>query len=73
MNHAVAWVQAQHALTPDKPFFVYLSFGATHAPHHVPTEWSDKYKGKFDQGWDSCARRRWRARRSWASSPRTAN
>ena len=52
MNHAIEWVQAQHALTPDKPFFVYLSFGATHAPHHVPTEWSDKYKGKFDLGWD---------------------
>ena len=52
VNHAVEWVQAQHALTPDKPFFVYLSFGATHAPHHVPAEWSDKYKGKFDMGWD---------------------
>lgn len=53
MNHAIEWVQAQHTLTPDKPFFVYLSFGATHAPHHVPTEWSDKYQGKFDQGWDA--------------------
>ena len=53
VNHAIEWVQAQHALTPDKPFFVYLSFGATHAPHHVPPEWSDKYKGKFDQGWDT--------------------
>jgi arylsulfatase len=52
VNHAVAWVQAQQSLTPDKPFFLYLSFGATHAPHHVPKEWSDKYKGKFDQGWD---------------------
>ena len=52
VNHAVAWVQAQQSLTPDKPFFVYLSFGATHAPHHVPKEWSDKYKSKFDQGWD---------------------
>jgi len=52
VNHAIEWVQAQHAMTPDKPFFVYLSFGATHAPHHVPTEWSDKYKGKFDMGWD---------------------
>ena len=37
---------------PDKPFFVYFAPGATHAPHHVPTEWSDKYKGQFDQGWD---------------------
>ena len=53
VNHAVEWVQAQQRLTPDKPFFVYLSFGATHAPHHVPPEWSDKYKGKFDQGWDT--------------------
>ena len=52
MKHAIAWVQAQQTLTPDKPFFVYLSFGATHAPHHVPTDWSDKYKGAFDQGWD---------------------
>ena len=37
---------------PDKPFFVYFASGATHAPHHVPKEWIDKYKGKFDQGWD---------------------
>ena len=52
VDHAVAWVQAQQTLTPDKPFFVYLSFGATHAPHHVPLEWIEKYRGKFDQGWD---------------------
>ena len=38
---------------PDKPFFAYFAPGATHAPHHVPIEWSDKYKGKFDQGWDA--------------------
>ena len=38
---------------PDKPFFVYFAPGATHAPHHVPTEWSDKYKGQFDDGWDA--------------------
>jgi arylsulfatase len=37
---------------PDKPFFVYYAPGATHAPHQVPKEWSDKYQGKFDQGWD---------------------
>ena len=39
-------------LTPDKPFFAYFAPGATHAPHHVPKEWVDRYKGKFDQGWD---------------------
>jgi arylsulfatase A-like enzyme len=46
------WIAQQKALTPDKPFFVYFAPGATHAPHHVPKEWADKYKGKFDEGWD---------------------
>jgi len=49
---AIKWVSQQKALMPDKPFFVYFAPGATHAPHHVPKEWIDKYKGKFDQGWD---------------------
>jgi arylsulfatase len=51
-NQAIAWVRFQQALTPDKPFFIYYAPGATHAPHHVPKEWADKYKGQFDQGWD---------------------
>ncbi len=51
-NQAIAWMGLQHSLTPDKPFFVYFAPGATHAPHHAPKEWSDKYKGKFDMGWD---------------------
>lgn len=52
-NRAVAWIRYQQALTPHKPFFVYFAPGATHAPHHVPKEWADKYKGRFDAGWDS--------------------
>jgi NAD(P)-dependent dehydrogenase (short-subunit alcohol dehydrogenase family) len=52
-NQAIAWMQAQHSLTPDKPFFVYFATGAAHAPHHVPKEYIDRYKGKFDQGWDA--------------------
>jgi arylsulfatase A-like enzyme len=51
-NQAISWVRYQQALSPDKPFFLYYAPGATHAPHHVPKAWSDKYKGKFDQGWD---------------------
>jgi arylsulfatase A-like enzyme len=51
-DHAVTWVRTQKALMPDKPFFMYFAPGATHAPHHVPTEWIDKYKGKFAHGWD---------------------
>ena len=49
---AIDWIGQQKVLMPDKPFFVYFAPGATHAPHHVPKEWADKYKGKFDQGWD---------------------
>jgi len=49
---ALAWIGQQKALAPDKPFFVYFAPGATHAPHHVPNEWAEKYKGKFDGGWD---------------------
>jgi arylsulfatase A-like enzyme len=51
-DKAITWIRQQKALMPDKPFFVYFAPGATHAPHHVPPEWSAKYKGKFDQGWD---------------------
>jgi arylsulfatase len=51
-NHAINWLRQQKALMPDKPFFIYFSPGATHAPHHVPKEWADKYKGKFAHGWD---------------------
>jgi arylsulfatase A-like enzyme len=49
---ARAWIKHQKALTPDKPSFVYFAPGATHAPHHVPQAWIDKWKGKFDAGWD---------------------
>ena len=52
-DRAIGWIRQQKALMGDKPFFVYFAPGATHAPHHVPAEWSAKYKGKFDQGWDA--------------------
>jgi arylsulfatase len=52
-DKARAWIKYQKALTPDKPAFVYFAPGATHAPHHVPKEWIERWKGKFDQGWDT--------------------
>ena len=52
-DQAVGWIRQQKALMPDKPFFVYFSLGATHAPHHVPKEWADRYAGQFDDGWDA--------------------
>jgi arylsulfatase A-like enzyme len=51
-NQAIAWVRSQQSLTPAKPFFVYFATGATHAPHQVPADWVDRYKGQFDDGWD---------------------
>jgi arylsulfatase A-like enzyme len=51
-DRAIEWVRQQKALMADKPFFVYFAPGATHAPHHVPKEWADRYQGRFDQGWD---------------------
>ena len=51
-DHAIAWMRFQHTMTPDKPFFIYFAPGALHAPHHTPRVWRDKYKGKFDEGWD---------------------
>jgi arylsulfatase A-like enzyme len=52
VDQGIAWVKAQQAMTPDKPFFMYMSYGATHAPHHAPKEWIEKYHGRFDRGWD---------------------
>jgi len=51
-TQAVNWVRFQQSLTPDKPFFIYFAPGAVHAPHHVPQEYIDKQKGRFDAGWD---------------------
>jgi arylsulfatase len=51
-DKAIAWFRQQRALQTDKPFFAYYAPGATHAHHHVAPEWSDRYAGRFDAGWD---------------------
>jgi arylsulfatase len=51
-DRAIAFLADSKQVAPDKPFFLYLATGAMHAPHHVPAEWSDKYKGDFDEGWE---------------------
>ena len=51
-DKAIAYVDRQQKLAPDRPFFMYFSTGATHSPHQVDREWIDKYKGQFDEGWD---------------------
>ena len=52
-DKAIAWIRQQRSMQTDQPFFAYFAPGATHAPHHVAPEWSDKYKGRFDAGWDA--------------------
>jgi arylsulfatase len=51
-DKAVEWLHGVRAQDAEKPWFLYYSTGCAHAPHHVAKEWADKYKGKFDQGWD---------------------
>ena len=52
-DDAIRWLHQHKALQPDKPFFMYWASGAIHGPHHIMKEWADKYKGKFDDGWDA--------------------
>jgi arylsulfatase len=52
-NKAVTWLKKQNTYAPNSPFFMYWAPGATHGPHHIQAEWADKYKGKFDKGWQA--------------------
>ncbi|WP_312914506.1 arylsulfatase [Stenotrophomonas sp.] len=53
VDDAIQWLRTHRSVAPQKPYFLYLATGAVHAPHHVPKEWIEKYKGRFDQGWDA--------------------
>ena len=52
-DEAIGYVRAQKAAAPDKPFFLYYATGSAHAPHQAPAEWIEKFRGKFDKGWDA--------------------
>lgn len=52
-DKAIAWVRQATSIAPSKPYFLYVATGATHAPHHAPKDWIEKFKGKFDEGWDA--------------------
>src|SRR5499427_5313958 len=52
-DHAITWVRKVKSIAPERPFFLYVAPGATHAPHHAPKDWSAKFKGRFDMGWDA--------------------
>ncbi|WP_375154900.1 arylsulfatase [Stratiformator vulcanicus] len=57
VDQALLWMDNHQAFSPDKPFFMYWAPGAAHGPHHVAAKWADKYKGKFDDGWDAYRKR----------------
>ena len=57
VDKAISYIADSKQVAPSKPFFMYFCPGAAHAPHHVPKEWADKYKGKFDDGWDKLRER----------------
>lgn len=56
-DKAIGWLRRHEAYTPDKPFLMYWAAGASHGPHHISKAWADKYKGKFDAGWDELRER----------------
>jgi arylsulfatase len=71
-DKAIGWVRQQKSLMPDKPFFAYFAPGATHAPHHVPAEWAERYRGRFDDGWDALRERIFTRQKELGVVPRDA-
>ena len=70
-DKAIEFIKDAKMVAPDKPFFMYFCPGADHAPHHAPKEWIEKYKGKFDMGYEKYRESSSSVRRSWASSRTT--
>ncbi|WP_157637889.1 arylsulfatase [Flexithrix dorotheae] len=71
-DDAIQWLREQQAFAPDKPFMMYWATGAVHGPHHVPTQWADKYKGKFDDGWDAYRERVFKRQKEMGWIPQDA-
>ena len=70
---AIHWLREQNAYAPDKPFFMHWAPGASHGPHQIMTEWADKYKGKFDDGWDRYRERTFARAKAMGWIPRPAS
>jgi arylsulfatase A-like enzyme len=72
VDKAVSFIADSKQADPDKPFFLHLCFGATHAPHHAPKEWADKYQGAFDDGWDAYRERTFARQKELGVAPADA-
>ena len=71
-DDAIGWLQNHKAFAPDKPFFMYWASGASHGPHQIMKEWADKYKGKFDDGWDKYRERVFSRQKAMGYIPQNA-
>jgi len=71
-DDAIGWLRRHKAFAPDKPFFMYWASGASHGPHQVPKQWADKYKGKFDDGWDKYRERAYKRAKELGWIPQSA-
>jgi arylsulfatase A-like enzyme len=72
IDHSIEFVRDQVSVKPDSPFFLYLAFGATHAPHQAPKEFIDRYKGVYDKGWDKIREERLARQKQIGIAPPTA-
>jgi arylsulfatase len=68
-DNAITWIRKHKAIHPDKPFLMYWATGAVHGPHHIQKEWADKYKNKFDDGWDNYRKRVYERQKSMGWIP----
>ena len=72
VDKAIQFIADGKQIAPQKPFFMYFCSGAAHAPHHVPREWADKYKGKFDDGWEAYREKTFQRQRKMGIAPADA-
>src|SRR5262245_29355949 len=71
-DHAIAWLRNRHAVAPEQPFFVYLATAAAHSPNQAPREWLEKFRGRFDDGWDEMRRATFERQKAMGVIPRDA-
>lgn len=71
-DRAISWIRMQNSIAPNKPFLAYYMTGTSHAPHHAPKEWIEKFKGRFDQGWDKVREETIRRQKEMSIIPKNA-
>ena len=73
VDHAISYVRDQVSVKPEQPFFLYVAFGTAHCPHQAPQEYLDKYRGRYDEGWDVIRERRFARQKELGIIPEDAD